>query len=184
MWKENDFSRSLGEVQDTDLACNSPRFHGVLTESMEGVPGLSFTESTSANTSDQATGTSTRDLIIEARKDDSPTSTSGSPWYQLRKDATVFVSQTLQRGRKNLWQLTTSRVSVLLSCSDVCSASIHQFLKNYEDLSVFILAGEAFCGMEAVEFRQKLKVVCENYFSSFHRQNIYVSCLSVIFSSL
>ncbi|XP_048324974.1 uncharacterized protein LOC107410549 isoform X2 [Ziziphus jujuba] len=173
LWKENDGSRSLGEVQNTDLACNSPRFNGILTESLERVPGSSFTESTSANTSDGATGTSTCGLISEARKDDSPTSTSGSPWYQLRKDATAFVSQTLQRGRKNLWHLTTSRVSVLLSCPATCSASIHQFLKNYEDLSVFILAGEAFCGIEAVEFRQKLKVVCENYFASFHRQNIY-----------
>ncbi|KAJ9188766.1 hypothetical protein P3X46_000131 [Hevea brasiliensis] len=93
--------------------------------------------------------------------------------YQLRKGATAFVSQTLQRGRKNLWQLTTSQVSVLLSSSAVGSMSIHQFLKNYEDLNVFILAGDTFCGVEAVEFRQKLKVVCENYFVAFHRQNIY-----------
>ncbi|OAY38115.1 syndetin [Manihot esculenta] len=111
--------------------------------------------------------------VDEARSDSSGASSSGSPWYHLRKDATAFVSQTLQRGRKNLWQLTTSRVSVLLSSSAVGSMSIHQFLKNYEDLNVFVLAGEAFCGVEAVEFRQKLKVVCENYFVAFHRQNIH-----------
>ncbi|KAF2321725.1 hypothetical protein GH714_001889 [Hevea brasiliensis] len=111
--------------------------------------------------------------VDEARSDSTGASSSGSPWYHLRKDATAFVSQTLQRGRKNLWQLTTSRVSVLLSSSAVGSISIHQFLKNYEDLNLFILAGEAFCGVEAVEFRQKLKVVCENYFVAFHRQNIY-----------
>ncbi|MQL84150.1 hypothetical protein Taro_016654 [Colocasia esculenta] len=95
-----------------------------------------------------------------------------SPFYRLRKDSATYVSQTLDRGRKNLWQLTTSRVSVLLSCPTVCSTSMHQFLRNYEDLNVFILAGEAFCGFDAVEFRHKLKVVCENYLAAFHRQNI------------
>ncbi|XP_022152901.1 syndetin isoform X2 [Momordica charantia] len=109
----------------------------------------------------------------ESRMDSSTASTSGSPWYHLRKDAISFVSQTLQRGRKNLWQLTTSRVSVLLSSAAVCSTSIHQFLKNYEDLNVFILAGEAFCGVEAVEFRQKLKSVCENYYVAFHKQSMH-----------
>jgi len=112
----------------------------------------------------------------ETRSNGGEASISGSPWYHLRKDATAFVSQTLQRGRKNLWQLTTSRVSVLLSSAVISSMSTHQFLKNYEDLNVFILAGEAFCGVEAVEFRQKLKAVCENYFLAFHRQNIHVSC--------
>ncbi|XP_007016027.2 PREDICTED: syndetin isoform X1 [Theobroma cacao] len=112
------------------------------------------------------------DPVSGGRNDGGATSSSGSPWYQLRKEAIAFVSQTLQRGRKNLWQLTTSRVSVLLSSSAASSTSIHQFLKNYEDLNTFILAGEAFCGVEAVEFRQKLKGVCENYFTAFHRQNI------------
>ncbi|CBI17116.3 unnamed protein product, partial [Vitis vinifera] len=109
----------------------------------------------------------------QSRNDGSEASSSGSPWYQLRKDAIAFVSQTLQRGRKNLWQLTTSRVSVLLSSAAACSTSIHQFLRNYEDLNVFILAGEAFCGVEAVEFRMKLKTGCENYFVAFHRQSLY-----------
>ncbi|XWS28656.1 hypothetical protein CRYUN_Cryun25bG0089600 [Craigia yunnanensis] len=111
--------------------------------------------------------------VSEGRNGDGATSSSGSPWYQLRKEAIAFVSQTLQRGRKNLWQLTTSRISVLLSSAASSSTSIHQYLKCYEDLNTFILAGEAFCGVEAVEFRQKLKGVCENYFSAFHRQNIY-----------
>jgi hypothetical protein len=39
------------------------------------------------------------------------------------------------------------------------------------------LTGEAFCGIEVVEFRQKLKVVCENYFIAFHRQNVHVSAI-------
>lgn len=112
------------------------------------------------------------DTVDGTRNGDDAASSSGSPWYHLRKEAIAIVSQTLQRGRRNLWQLTTSRVSVLLSSSAVSSTSIHQFLKNYEDLTAFILAGEAFCGVEAVEFRQKLKGVCENYFLAFHRQNL------------
>ena len=176
MLKENDTSKNSGEVQKIESISGN----GSLVESVERVP-TSTVEGTAVNSlpeeagSKSSTHISPNDPAYEARKDDGAASTSGSPWYQLRKDATGFVSQTLQRGRKNLWQLTTSRISVLLSSSAVCSASIHQFLKNYEDLNVFILAGEAFCGVEAVEFRQKLKVVCDNYFIAFHRQNIYVS---------
>ncbi|KAI3748213.1 hypothetical protein L6452_11156 [Arctium lappa] len=110
---------------------------------------------------------------LESRDDGSGASSSGSPWFQLRNDATLFVSQTLQRGRNYLWQLATSRVSVLLSSAAVSSTSIHQFLKIYEDLNMFILAGEAFCGAEAVEFRQKVKAFCESYYIAFHRQNIH-----------
>ena len=115
--------------------------------------------------------------VTESRDDGSGASSSGSPWFQLRNDATILVSQTLQRGRRNLWQLTTSRLSVLLSSAAVSSTSIHQFLKIYEDLNVFILAGEAFCGSEAFEFRAKVKAICENYYHAFHRQNIHVSLL-------
>nr|GEV57411.1 syndetin-like isoform X1 [Tanacetum cinerariifolium] len=109
----------------------------------------------------------------ESRDNGSGALSSGSSWFQLRSDATIFVSQTLQRGRRNLWQLTSSRLSVLLSSDAVGSTSIHQFLKNYEDLNTFILAGEAFCGAEAVEFRLRVKTICESYFASFHRQNVY-----------
>ncbi|XP_052311729.1 uncharacterized protein LOC7496467 isoform X4 [Populus trichocarpa] len=111
--------------------------------------------------------------VDETKSNGGEAPSSESPWYHLRKEATTFVSQTLQRGRKNLWQLTTSRVSVLLSSAVFSSMSVHQFLKNYDDLNVFILAGEAFCGVEAIEFRQKLKAVCENYLLAFHRQNIH-----------
>ncbi|XP_062200402.1 uncharacterized protein LOC133903069 [Phragmites australis] len=109
----------------------------------------------------------------EVSNPDASTSGMGSPFYQLRTDATKLVAHTFERGRRNLWQLATSRLSVLLSSSSVCSTSTYQFLKNYEDLTIFILAGEAFCGFEASEFRQKLKTVCLNYVVSFHRQNIY-----------
>lgn len=102
-------------------------------------------------------------------------SSNPSPFHQLRKDAIVYVSRALDRGRKNLWHFITSRLSALLSCSSVSSTSTHQFLKNYEDLNVFILAGEAFCGIEALEFRQRLKTVCESYVAIFHRQNFHVS---------
>lgn len=187
--KEKDIPSSSGEVQQIDpdarYSCNSLGENGSLCESASAdrMPGSSREESTTTSCSVETTGTTalacleSRNTVDESRKDGGTASSSGSPWYQLRKDATGFVSQTLRGGRKNLWQLTTSRISVLLSSAAVCSTSIHQFLKNYEDLNVFILAGEAFCGVEAVEFRQKLKVVCENYFVAFHRQNIYVSFL-------
>ncbi|XP_019093935.1 PREDICTED: syndetin [Camelina sativa] len=111
--------------------------------------------------------------IGEPRDSGDAVSCGESPWYYLRKESAAFVSETLQRGRRNLWQLTTSRVSVLLSSPGASSTSIHQFLKNYEDLSIFILAGEAFCGFEVVDFREKLKGVCENYFTAFHRQSMH-----------
>ncbi|XP_010510715.1 PREDICTED: syndetin isoform X2 [Camelina sativa] len=111
--------------------------------------------------------------IDEPRDSGDAVSCGESPWYHLRKESAAFVSETLQRGRRNLWQLTTSRVSVLLSSPGASSTSIHQFLKNYEDLSIFILAGEAFCGFEVVDFREKLKGVCENYFTAFHRQSMH-----------
>ncbi|XP_050238888.1 uncharacterized protein LOC126688282 isoform X2 [Mercurialis annua] len=171
---------SSGETQQNDsvarISSDLQGINGSLSQSMDRV--LSEEAIAIVSTADHigASNSNHSDShyqVDEARNDGTGASSSGSPWYQLRKDATAFVSQTLQRGRKNLWHLTTSRVSVLLSSSVVGSTSIHQFLKNYEDLNVFILAGEAFCGVEAVEFRQKLKVVCENYFAAFHRQNVY-----------
>lgn len=110
----------------------------------------------------------------------SSASTSELAFSVLRNDAVAFVSQSLSRGRKNFWQLTTSRISVLLSCSAVRSASTFQFLKNYEDINFFILVGEGFCGVEAFEFRQRLKSVCESYVSAFHHQNIYVSHIDTL----
>ncbi|KAG6789117.1 hypothetical protein POTOM_005206 [Populus tomentosa] len=155
--------------QTSDMKQDSLGSNGTPRESVDRMLGSSPTE-------DSTTTYMYLDSNFDAdetRSNGGETSISGSPWYHLRKDATAFVSQTLQRGRKNLWQLTTSRVSVLLSSAVISSMSTHQFLKNYEDLNVFILAGEAFCGVEAVEFRQKLKAVCENYFLAFHRQNIH-----------
>ncbi|KAL0903290.1 hypothetical protein M5K25_027659 [Dendrobium thyrsiflorum] len=106
---------------------------------------------------------------------DSSTSTSScnSPFYHLRKDATSFVAQTLHKRRESLWQLATSRANVLLSSHVVYSTSTFQFLQNYEDLNVFILAGEAFCGSQATEFRNRLKSISENYVAAFHRQNVH-----------
>ncbi|XP_024199450.1 syndetin isoform X2 [Rosa chinensis] len=177
--EESDISQIPGGVQNISTSFSSAKANGSLSECVDVIAGSSSMEESHTNSSTEPTGnttsvcTTSHDLVDEARMDGSAASTSGSPWYQLRKDATAFVSQTLQRGRKNLWHLTTTRVSVLLSSASVSSASIHQFLKNYEDLSAFILAGEAFCGIEAADFRQKLKAVCESYFLAFHRQNIF-----------
>lgn len=164
-------------------SCNSLTEDSAISAGTERGSVLSSVEkpSTTPSSCTKITGSSGSTLVDyptdEARDDGTAASSSGSPWFELRKDAATFVSQTLHRGRKNLWQLTTSRIAVLLSSSAVSSNSIHQFLRNYEDLSLFILAGEAFCGFEAVEFRQKLKSICGNYFIAFHRQNIYVSLL-------
>ncbi|RZB80374.1 Syndetin isoform C [Glycine soja] len=170
-----EISCSPGETQEVDSdvrACNNS-----MSSSRDVIHGSSSREESATKSSLTETSGSPysdfHDTIKEAGKEDSATSSIESPWYHLRKEATTFVSQTLQRGRRNLWHLTASRVSVLLSSAAVCTASIHQFLKNYEDLGVFILTGEAFCGIEAVEFRQKLKVLCENYFIAFHRQNVH-----------
>ncbi|XP_027908822.1 syndetin isoform X2 [Vigna unguiculata] len=160
------------EVDSDVRACNNSLsssgdiLHGSSSRE-ESVTMSSLTETSGSPYSDY------HDPFKETGKEDSATLNIESPWYHLRKEAITFVSQTLQRGRRNLWHLTASRVSVLLSSAAVCTASIHQFLKNYEELSVFILTGEAFCGIEAVEFRQKLKAVCENYFTAFHRQNVH-----------
>ncbi|KAL0740964.1 hypothetical protein Bca4012_082477 [Brassica carinata] len=127
--------------------------------SSESVPTISAEESSGRKTSSPVKQAS--NSTIDDSSDLGETVSCGeSPWYYLRKESAAFVSETQQRGRRNLWQLTTSRVSVLLSSPAVSSTSIHQFLKNYEDLSVFILAGEAFCGFEVVDFREKLKGVC------------------------
>ncbi|PPR81106.1 hypothetical protein GOBAR_AA39606 [Gossypium barbadense] len=112
----------------------------------DGIPGSSsIKESTTATSSADTSGrmdsgnVESDKPVSDGRNGDGATSSSGSPWYQLRKEAITFVSQTLQRGH----------------------------------LSTFILAGEAFCGVEAFEFRQKLKGVCGNYFAAFHRQNVF-----------
>ncbi|KAK9279860.1 hypothetical protein L1049_013542 [Liquidambar formosana] len=177
--KQSDISCCSEKVQQIDSVTknsfNSLGDNGSFSESTTDSAEESTTDSFSLADATGTTGSmyiDSRDPVDESRNGGCSASSSGSPWYQLRKDSTAYVSQTLQRGRKNLWQLTTSRLSVLLSSAAVCSTSIHQFLKNYEDLNIFILAGEAFCGVEAVEFRQKLKVVCENYYVAFHRQNI------------
>uniref|UniRef100_A0A0D3C2F9 Syndetin C-terminal domain-containing protein n=2 Tax=Brassica oleracea var. oleracea TaxID=109376 RepID=A0A0D3C2F9_BRAOL len=136
------------------------------------VPTISAEESSGTETSSPVKEAS--NSAVDDSSDFGETVSSGeSPWYYLRKESAALVSETLQRGRRNLWQLTTSRVSVLLSSPASSSTSMHQFLKNYEDLSAFILAGEAFCGFEVVDFREKLKGVCENYFTAFHRQSMH-----------
>ncbi|CAN0902476.1 Vps50 [Linum grandiflorum] len=172
--QEGDLSEHATDAQRTSDSQVTPES----SNSVERLSDLTPAEESISGSSVGTTGSTysvapDSKIVNEGRNDSSEASSSGSPWYQLRKDATTCVSQTLQRGRRNIWQLTTSRVLVLLSSGAVGSMSIHQFLKNYEDLNMFILAGEAFSGVEAVEFRQKLKGVCENYFAAFHRQNIY-----------
>lgn len=183
-----DTSCSPGEAQEVDsnigVCNNSMSTSGdIIKGSSSGKESSTISSITETTVTAGSPHSDSHGPVNEAGQEENSVSSIESPWYYLRKEATTFVSQTLQRGRKNLWHLTASRVSVLLSSAASCSASIHQFLKNYEDLSVFILTGEAFCGIEAVEFRQKLKVVCENYFIAFHRQNVHVSDLKASHSS-
>ncbi|KAK8969645.1 hypothetical protein KSP40_PGU007524 [Platanthera guangdongensis] len=110
---------------------------------------------------------------VDACDVNTSTSSCDSPFYHLRKDATLFVSQTLDRRRESFWQLATSRVSVLLASPAVYSTSTFQFLRNYEDLNIFVLAGEAFCSLQATEFRKRLKTISGSYVAAFHRQNVY-----------
>ncbi|KAK8940988.1 hypothetical protein KSP39_PZI009858 [Platanthera zijinensis] len=110
---------------------------------------------------------------VDACDVNTSTSSCDSPFYHLRKDATLFVSQTLDRRRESFWQLATSRISVLLTSPAVYSTSTFQFLRNYEDLNIFVLAGEAFCSLQATEFRKRLKTISGSYVAAFHRQNVY-----------
>ncbi|XP_062205104.1 uncharacterized protein LOC133907097 [Phragmites australis] len=153
------------DLVDKNTASQSK--NGILVDSGRGQSSATVNQDGSAAEKSDRTSSS------EVSNPGASTSGAGSPFYQLRTDATKLVAHTFERGRRNLWQLATSRLSVLLSSSAVCSTSTYQFLKNYEDLTIVILAGEAFCGFEASEFRQKLKTVCLNYIVSFHRQNIY-----------
>lgn len=106
------------------------------------------------------------------RVDDSAVYVNSDLCFALRREAVCFVGQALDRGRKNFWQLVTSRMSTLFSSDAVCSISMHQFLQCHECVNLFIVTGEAFCGVEATQFRQKMRSVCENYFWMFHRQNM------------
>ena len=106
------------------------------------------------------------------RVDDSAVCVNSDVWFDLRREAVSIIGQALDRGRKNFWQLVTSRISTLFSSDAVCSTSMHQFLQCYECVNLFIVRGEAFCGVEATQFRQKMKSLCENYFWMFHRQNM------------
>ncbi|GJM91381.1 hypothetical protein PR202_ga07744 [Eleusine coracana subsp. coracana] len=163
-------SRKNIESNGPDLADKnntSQRSNETLVDSGRGHSSVTVVQDSSA------TELSDRTPSSEVSNPDVSTSGMDSPFYQLRTDAAKLVGNTFERGRRNLWQLATSRLSVLLSSSAVCSTSTYQFLKNYEDITIFILAGEAFCGFEASEFRQKLKTVCLNYVMSFHRQNLY-----------
>eukprot|EP01018_Ginkgo_biloba_P020518 Gb_32393 [translate_table: standard] len=112
-------------------------------------------------------------MPANGKLDDSMVCTNSDAGYNhLRREAVTFVGHALDKGRKNFWQLVTSRISTLFSSDAVCSISTHQFLQCYECVNIFVLAGEAFCGAEATEFRQKMKSLCENYFATFHHQNI------------
>ena len=88
---------------------------------------------------------------------------------------TAAVARALERGRKTVWELAARRVAALLSNDAVCQSTPHQFLQSLDWVNKFILAGEAFCGAEAVSLRTKLTKQSEQYFGAYHCQNLEVS---------
>ncbi|KAL3684404.1 hypothetical protein R1sor_002426 [Riccia sorocarpa] len=90
------------------------------------------------------------------------------------RDAVFSVTRALEKGRKTVWELSARRVAVLLSSDALCATSPHQFLQSLDWVNKFILAGEAFCGAEAMSLRAKLVKQSEKYYWSFHRQNLEV----------
>jgi len=87
---------------------------------------------------------------------------------------TATVARALERGRKTVWELAARRVAALLSNDAMCQTSPHQFLQSLDWVNKFILAGEAFCGAEAVSLRTKLTKQSEQYFGAYHCQNLEV----------
>jgi hypothetical protein len=92
----------------------------------------------------------------------------------------LIVSKALDHGRKTFWELVSWRVSALLStltsscCYTATSNSNYRFLQSLEWANKFILAGEAFCGAEAVSLRSNLAKQTEEFFGTFHCHNIEV----------
>ncbi|BFI25231.1 syndetin [Marchantia polymorpha subsp. ruderalis] len=90
------------------------------------------------------------------------------------REAVLSIGRGLEKGRKTVWELSARRVAVLLSCDALCATSPHHFLQSLDWVNKFILAGEAFCGAEAMSLRAKLVKQSEKYYWSFHRQNLEV----------
>jgi hypothetical protein len=92
----------------------------------------------------------------------------------------LIVSKALENGRKTFWELVSWRVSALLStmtsscCYTATSNSNYRFLQSLEWANKFILAGEAFCGAEAVSLRSNLAKQTEEFFGTFHCHNIEI----------
>lgn len=97
-----------------------------------------------------------------------------SSYKQMRREAALGVHRALERGRKTLWELVARRVTSFLSCDAFSTVSSHHFLQCLDWTNNFILAGEAFCGSEAISLRAKLVKLSEKYFVTFHRQNLEV----------
>lgn len=87
----------------------------------------------------------------------------------------ITVARALERGRKTVWELAARRVAAFLSNDAVFLTSPEQFLQSLDWVNKFILAGEAFCGTEAVSLRTKLTKQGEQYFGAYHCQNLEVS---------
>eukprot|EP00271_Cylindrocystis_brebissonii_P007942 TRINITY_DN218_c0_g1_i25.p1 TRINITY_DN218_c0_g1~~TRINITY_DN218_c0_g1_i25.p1 ORF type:complete len:625 (+),score=150.78 TRINITY_DN218_c0_g1_i25:1333-3207(+) len=90
----------------------------------------------------------------------------------LRAATAADVRKALERGRKTVWELASRRVAALLSVDALVATSSHHFFQCLEWTHVFIRAGEAFSGAEALGLRARLTRQSEKYFKGFHRQNL------------
>lgn len=138
-------------------------------------------------------GSRRRSVTDSAEVYENGTSTSGEFDVQFLDDngisddlgkreevVTATVARALERGRKTVWELAARRVAALLSNDAMCQTSPHQFLQSLDWVNKFILAGEAFCGAEAVSLRTKLSKQSEQYFGAYHCQNLEVSIVGFI----
>lgn len=103
--------------------------------------------------------------------------------HTVRQDTAASIAVALDKGRKTIWELASRRVAALVSSDALCASSPHHFLQSIDWVKKFILAGEAFCGAEAVSLRSKLGKQSEKYFSMFHRQNLEVSLKCVCWTA-
>lgn len=104
----------------------------------------------------------------------------GDDLLKREEAVTATVARALERGRKTVWELAARRVAAVLSNDAMCQTSPHQFLQSLDWVNKFILAGEAFCGAEAVSLRTKLSKQSELYFGAYHCQNLEVSIMDLI----
>ncbi|KAL2652577.1 hypothetical protein R1flu_020705 [Riccia fluitans] len=151
-----------GSLSSSELSRFSPHSSQISSPRFSNLKHSSKLEVASSN------GASVPEEVLRGALDDSEQGRMGV------RDAVLSVARVLEKGRKTVWELSARRVAVLLSSDALCATTPHQFLQSLDWVNRFILAGEAFCGAEAMSLRAKLVKQSEKYYWSFHRQNLEV----------